>query len=86
MARRLGYTDAELDAAPAQAIESFAGVGYFFDLADLHHGEQVADLGSGPGMDSSIAAIKVGEKGHVTGIDMTDAQSAVTLAVFACRW
>ena len=26
MARRLGYTDAELDAAPAESIESFAGV------------------------------------------------------------
>jgi hypothetical protein len=47
MARRLGYTDAELDAAPAASIESFAGVGYYFDLADLHRGEQVVDLGSG---------------------------------------
>ncbi len=76
MARRLGYTDAELDAAPAESIESFAGVGYYFDLAALHHGEQVVDLGSGSGMDSFIAAIKVGDGGQVTGIDMTDAQLA----------
>jgi arsenite methyltransferase len=76
MARRLGYTDAELDAVPAGSIESFAGVGYYFDLADLQHGEEVVDLGSGSGMDSFIAAHKVGERGHVTGIDMTDAQRA----------
>jgi arsenite methyltransferase len=76
MARRLGYTDAELDAVPAESIESFAGVGYYFDLADLQHGEDVVDLGSGSGMDSFIAAHKVGERGQVTGIDMTDAQLA----------
>jgi ubiquinone/menaquinone biosynthesis C-methylase UbiE len=76
MARRLGYTDAELDAAPAESIESFAGVGHYFDLADLHRGEQIVDLGSGSGMDSFIAAHKVGGNGQVTGIDMTDAQLA----------
>jgi ubiquinone/menaquinone biosynthesis C-methylase UbiE len=76
LARRLGYTDAELDAAPAESVESFAGVGYYFDLADLRPGERVVDLGSGSGMDSFIAAHKVGRNGHVTGIDMTDAQLA----------
>jgi len=76
MAHRLGYTDAELDAAPAEAIESFAGVGYYFDLADLRPGEHVVDLGSGSGMDSFIAAHMVGRDGQVTGVDMTDAQLA----------
>jgi arsenite methyltransferase len=76
MARRLGYTDSELDAAPAEAVQSFAGVGYYFDLAALRPGEHVVDLGSGSGMDSFIAAHKVGPKGQVTGIDMTDAQLA----------
>jgi ubiquinone/menaquinone biosynthesis C-methylase UbiE len=76
MARRLGYTDTELDAVPAESIESFAGVGYYFDLADLKDGEDVVDLGSGSGMDSFIAAHKVGGHGRVTGIDMTDAQLA----------
>jgi ubiquinone/menaquinone biosynthesis C-methylase UbiE len=76
MALRLGYTDAELDASPAEAIESFAGVGYYFDLANLRPGEHVVDLGSGSGMDSFIAAQKVGRDGQVTGIDMTDAQLA----------
>jgi arsenite methyltransferase len=76
MAHRLGYTHTELDAAPAEAIRSFAGVGYYFDLADLRPGEHVVDLGSGSGMDSFIAAHKVGRNGQVTGIDMTDAQLA----------
>jgi ubiquinone/menaquinone biosynthesis C-methylase UbiE len=76
MARRLGYADAELDAAPAASVESFAGVGYYFDLAGLRPAEQVVDLGSGSGMDSFIAAHKVGRQGQVTGIDMTEAQLA----------
>jgi arsenite methyltransferase len=32
---------------PPEAVESFAGVGYFFDLAGLRTGERVLDLGSG---------------------------------------
>jgi ubiquinone/menaquinone biosynthesis C-methylase UbiE len=76
MARRLGYSDAELDAAPVASVESFAGVGYYFDLAGLRPGEQVVDLGSGSGMDSFIAAHQVGGRGQATGIDMTEAQLA----------
>src|SRR5574338_1522596 len=59
MAERLGYAPADLDRIPAEAIESFAGVGYYFHLADLTEGETVRDLGSGSGMDTFIAAIKV---------------------------
>ena len=74
MAERLGYAPADLDRIPQAAIESFAGVGYYFDLAELRPGETVVDLGSGSGMDSFIAALKVGREGRVIGIDMTDAQ------------
>jgi ubiquinone/menaquinone biosynthesis C-methylase UbiE len=76
MAERLGYAPADLDRVPSDAIDSFAGVGHFFDLADLQPGEYVVDLGSGSGMDSFLAALKVGPTGSVTGIDMTDAQLA----------
>jgi len=76
MAERLGYAPADLDRIPSEAIESFAGVGYFFALADLRAGEQVVDLGSGSGMDSFIAALKVAPTGRVVGVDMTDAQLA----------
>jgi arsenite methyltransferase len=74
MAERLGYAPADLARVPAEAIESFAGVGHFFHLASLQPGEHVVDLGSGSGMDSFIAALKVGVDGRVVGVDMTDAQ------------
>src|SRR5437870_792797 len=76
LAERLGYPPADLDRIPAEAIESFAGVGYYFRLADLKEGEIVLDLGSGSGMDTFIAALKVGAHGKVIGIDMTDEQRA----------
>jgi arsenite methyltransferase len=76
LAERLGYPSAELDAIPSEAIESFAGVGYYFDLAAIRPGETVVDLGSGSGMDSFLAARQVGAAGRVIGIDMTDAQLA----------
>lgn len=74
LAEHLGYPDRLLDAVPAGAVESFAGVGYFFDLADLKPGERVLDLGSGSGMDVFTAALEVGEGGQVVGLDMTRAQ------------
>ena len=60
LAERLGYPPAELDRIPSEAIESFAGVGWFFDLAGLQEGEAVLDLGSGSGMDAFFAAVRVG--------------------------
>jgi len=76
MAERLGYPPADLDRVPAEAIESFAGVGYFFGLLDEVEGMRVLDLGSGSGMDSFIASLKTGPSGTVVGVDMTDAQRA----------
>lgn len=76
LALRLGYAPEDLDRIPQEAIDSFAGVGYHFDLADLQAGEQVLDLGSGSGMDTFVAALKVGPHGRVVGVDMTDAQRA----------
>src|SRR5712692_4553055 len=76
MAERLGYGPADLDRVPQDAIDSFAGVGHFFHLADLKSGEQVVDLGSGSGMDTFVASLKIGPTGRVVGVDMTDAQLA----------
>jgi arsenite methyltransferase len=85
LAERLGYPPVMLDALPAAAIESFAGVGYFFDLAELRPGEHVVDLGSGSGMDALFACIQVGSQGRVIGVDFTAEQlaKAATLAVAA---
>jgi arsenite methyltransferase len=74
LAERLGYPVAELDRIPAGAIDSFAGVGYFLDLAAIASGEAVLDLGSGSGTDSFLAALAAGEDGSVIGVDMTAEQ------------
>jgi arsenite methyltransferase len=74
LAEHLGYPPDVLDRIPDGAIESFAGVGHFFDLAKLGEGESVIDLGSGSGMDVFFAAERVGSSGSVLGIDYTDEQ------------
>ena len=76
LAERLGYAPADLDRIPREAMDSFAGVGYYFDLVAIKPGNTVLDLGSGSGMDSFIAALKTGATGKVLGVDMTDAQRA----------
>jgi SAM-dependent methyltransferase len=76
LAERLGYPPADLDRIPAAAIDSFAGVGHFLDLAAITPGETVLDLGSGSGTDSFLAALATGTNGHVIGIDMTHQQLA----------
>ena len=67
LAERLGYPAEVLDELPEGAIESFAGVGYFFDLASLQPGESVVDLGSGSGMDVFFACTQVGSQGAWSG-------------------
>jgi arsenite methyltransferase len=74
LAERLGYPADLLDRIPAEALASFAGVGYALDLAGLIPGQRVLDLGSGSGTDSFVAALLVGPTGSVTGVDMTDEQ------------
>ena len=74
LATHLGYPPEVLDQIPEGAIESFAGVGYFFDLAELADGESVIDLGSGSGMDVFFAAQQVGPQGRVVGVDFTAEQ------------
>ena len=74
LAEELGYDPGLLDRIPAEAADSFAGVGHHFDLAELQEGETVVDLGSGSGTDLFCAAALVGPTGHVIGIDMTPAQ------------
>lgn len=70
-AKRLGYDAAEIDALPPRATESFAGVGNPLALGDLRAGEVVLDLGCGAGLDSILAARRVGPTGRVIGVDMT---------------
>jgi SAM-dependent methyltransferase len=73
LAALLGYQPEWLQGVPEGAIESFAGTGNPFSLGEIHSGEQVVDVGCGAGIDSFIAANKVGAAGRVIGVDMTPA-------------
>jgi hypothetical protein len=46
LAEQLGYPAGLLDRLPAQAVNSFAGVGYHLGLTRLLPGERVLDMGS----------------------------------------
>jgi SAM-dependent methyltransferase len=68
--RQMGYSDAELAAAPDGANLGL-GCGNPQAIAALKPGEIVVDLGSGAGFDCFLAAAQVGASGRVIGIDMT---------------
>ena len=71
IAQRCRYDMAAVDALPAEAVESFAGVGNPFELRPIEQGERIVDLGSGAGFDSFLAAKWAGPEGAVVGVDMT---------------
>jgi SAM-dependent methyltransferase len=69
----VGYPKEQLDAIPATASESFAGVGYPFAVGAIQEGDRVLDIGSGSGTDVLIASLLAGPGGRVFGLDMTPA-------------
>ena len=71
-ARLLGYDAAELASLPRKTTEPFAGVGNPFLMDALPESAMVVDIGSGAGMDCLLAGLRVGPRGKVIGIDMTD--------------
>ena len=70
ISKNIGYTEEEIKAVPEGANLGL-GCGNPLAFASLKEGEIVLDLGSGPGLDSFLAANKVGKKGRVIGVDMT---------------
>jgi radical SAM protein with 4Fe4S-binding SPASM domain len=65
---------------PPEVVERFYGCGSPVSAAAPQAGETLVDLGSGAGIDSFIAARRVGSNGRVFGIDMTDQMLAVARA------
>lgn len=63
------YTHDELAAAPPAAIDWALGVGNPVRHAELTAGEVVLDVGCGGGIDSVLAATRVGPTGRVIGLD-----------------
>lgn len=70
ISKKIGYTEDELRSIPDGANMGL-GCGNPVAIASLKEGETVVDLGSGPGLDCFLAADKVGKKGRVIGVDMT---------------
>lgn len=69
---KLGYSAAELAAAPAGA-DLGLGCGNPLAIASIKAGETVLDLGSGAGFDCFLAARQLAGTGRVIGVDMTAA-------------
>lgn len=65
------YPASEIETLPEEVTGLSMGCGDPITLATLKPGQTVLDLGSGGGIDCFMAAKKVGETGHVIGVDMT---------------
>ena len=71
VARRF-YTDEELAEVPAGAIGWSLSVGNPVRYAFLRPGEKVLDVGSGGGIDTILAARRVGPEGRAIGLDILE--------------
>jgi arsenite methyltransferase len=60
-----------LTSLPEDVANFSLGCGDPITVAALQPGETVLDLGSGGGLDCFLAAKKIGDSGHVIGVDMT---------------
>jgi SAM-dependent methyltransferase len=67
----LGYPQELLRRLPDEAVDAFAGVSSVSIQAPLCEGLVVIDLGCGAGLDSLVAAERVGPSGRVVGIDFS---------------
>ena len=73
------YDDRSRGLAPEPAFRASLGCGNPTAVADLHDGDVVLDLGSGAGLDALLSARRVGPRGKVYGLDMTDEMLARAL-------
>ena len=69
--KAIGYKDDELKEIPMDAVEYAFGCGNPLSYAQVKEGDIVLDLGSGAGIDVLLASKRVGRKGKVIGVDMT---------------
>jgi arsenite methyltransferase len=71
--QRLGYVPEELAELPGTVTAPFAGVGNPLAMGQPRQGDTVVDIGAGSGMDTFLAARRVGPAGRVIAVDMTPA-------------
>jgi SAM-dependent methyltransferase len=72
-AESVGYPSDLLSTLPSIAVDAFSGVSNVSIFADIPVGATVLDLGCGAGLDSLIAAGRVGKTGRVIGVDFSEA-------------
>jgi arsenite methyltransferase len=70
-AESLGYPRELLASLPAVSVEAFTGVSNVSLFSNIPEGAAVLDLGCGAGLDSLIAAKRVGPAGRAVGIDFS---------------
>ena len=66
----LNYENALIEKLPDAVASSYCGVGNPFSLGKINQGENILDIGCGAGVDTILAAIIVGSKGSVVGVDI----------------
>jgi arsenite methyltransferase len=66
------YSQEELAEVPPAAVDWALGVGNPVRYAFLEPGERVLDIGSGGGIDTILAARRVGATGKVIGLDIVE--------------
>ncbi len=71
IAQAIGYSKKDIDTFSDANMG--LGCGNPTALGEIKTGDTVLDLGSGPGLDCFLASKKVGTKGKVIGVDMTEA-------------
>jgi SAM-dependent methyltransferase len=71
VAKRL-YSEQELAEVPPGAVDWALGVGNPVRYALLQQGETVLDIGSGGGIDTILAARRVGPEGAAIGLDVVE--------------
>jgi arsenite methyltransferase len=69
---RQHYSDQELAEVPPGAVEWALGVGNPVRYARLQPGQVVLDVGSGGGIDTILAARRVGSEGRAIGLDVLE--------------
>jgi arsenite methyltransferase len=69
---RRHYRDQELAEVPAGAVAWALGVGNPVRYARLQPGQTVLDIGSGGGIDTILAARRVGPEGRAIGLDVLE--------------
>jgi arsenite methyltransferase len=74
------YGEADRNALPEAALLASLGCGNPTAVAELREGETVLDLGSGGGIDVLLSARRVGPRGIVFGLDMTEEMLALARA------